>query len=196
MTTVITKVDYEIALDTGPTRTQVVHRNHLDENFPRDKMLPNRLSNYEKRFSDEKTEHIYNEYAKHRLSKLNQPTDSFVERKHWNDKLQIFPDTCAPPRIDTTLKLPVKDISCHSTPNLLGNAPDSGTPQPFPHISLSFQLESPVITSEATTPSPLPRTSSFNPNNLQSTSTGTTPCPWKAGTLRNKPREWYGKPYF
>ena len=205
MTKVITKVNYEIALDADPTRTQVVHRSHLVEYFPRDNELPNLLSNYEKPFNDDKTEHFYNEYAKCRLSKLNQPIDSFVERQHLNDYLPIFPDTnvsaitnghCEPSPMDTTIKSPVKDNSCHSTPNLSASSPDSGIPQSFPHTPLSFQSESPVITSQPTTPSPSPRTSSINPNNFQSTSTDATPRSRNAGTLRNIPREWYGKPYF
>ena len=85
MTKVITKVNYEIALDADPTRTQVVHRNHLVEYFPRDNEIPNLVSNYEKPFNDDKTEHFYNEYAKCRLSHLNQPIDSIVERQHLND---------------------------------------------------------------------------------------------------------------
>ena len=47
LTEVITKVNYEIALDADPTRTQVVHRNHLLEGFRRDNELPNVLSIYE-----------------------------------------------------------------------------------------------------------------------------------------------------
>ena len=98
--------------------------------------------------------------------------------------------------MDTTIKSPVKDNSCHSTPNLIASSPDSGIPQSSPHTPLSFQSESPVITSQPTTPGPLPRTSSINPNNFQSTSTGNTPRSRNAGTLRNIPREWYRKPYF
>ena len=98
--------------------------------------------------------------------------------------------------MDTTIKLPVKDNSCHSTPNLLASSPDSGIPQSSPHTLLSFQSESPVITIQPTTPSPLSRTSNINPTNLPSTSTGTTPRSRNAGTLRNIPQEWYGKPYF
>ena len=175
VTKVITKVNYEIALNSDPTRTQVVHRNHLVEYFAQDKELPNLLSNYEKPFNDDKTEHFYNEYAKRRLSQLYQPIDSIDERQHLNDYLPIFPDTCGPSRMDTTIKSPVKDNSCHSTPNLLASSPDSGIPQSSPHTPLSFQSESPVITSQPTTPSLLPCTSSINPNIFQSTSTGTTP---------------------
>ena len=195
MTKVITKVNYEIALDADPTRTQVVHRNHLVEFFPRDNEIPNLVSNYEKPFNDDKTELFYNEYANCRLSHLNQPIDSIVERQHLTDYLPIFPDTCGPSRMDTTIKSPVKDNSYHSTPNLLASSPDSGIPQSSPHTPLSFQSESPVITSQPTTPSPLPRTSSINPNNSQSTSTGAAPRSRNGGTLRNIPREWYGKPY-
>ena len=115
MTKVITKFNYEIALDADQTRTQVVHRNHLVENFPPDNELTNLLSNYEKPFNDDKTEHFCNEYAKCRLSQLNQPINSFVERQHLNDYLPIFPDTCGPSRMDTTIKSPVKDNRCHST---------------------------------------------------------------------------------
>ena len=108
VTKVITKVNYEIALDADPTRTQVVHRNHFVEYFPRDNELANLISNYEKLFNDDTTEHFYNEYAKCRLSQINQPIESFVERQHLNDYLPIFPDTCGPSRMDTTIKSPVK----------------------------------------------------------------------------------------
>ena len=192
----ITKVNYEIALDADPTRTRVVHRNHLLEYFPRDNELPNLLSNYEKPFNDDKTEHLYNEYAKCRFSQLNQPNDSFIERQHLNDYLPIFPDICGPSRMDTTIKSPLKDNSCHSTPNLLASPPDSGIPQSSPHTPLSFQSASPVITSQPTKPSLLPRTAGIIPNNFQSTSTGATPRSRNAGTLRIIPREGYGKPYF
>ena len=94
MTKVITKVNYEIALDADPTRTQVVHRNRLVDFFPRDNELPNLLSISEKPFNDDKTEHFCNEDAKCRLSQLNQPIDSFVERQQLNDYLPIFLDTC------------------------------------------------------------------------------------------------------
>ena len=191
MTKVITKVNYEIALDADPTRTHVVHRNHLVEYFPRDNALPSLLSNYEKPFNDDKTEHFYNEYAKCRLSQLNQPIDSFVERQHLNDYLPIFSDTSGQSRMDTTITLPVNDNSSHSTPKFLASSLDSGIPQSSPHTPLSYQPESPVITSQPTTPSPLPRTSSINPTNLQSTSTDATPRSRNAGTLRNIPREWY-----
>ena len=196
VTKVIRKVNYEIALDADATRTQVVDRNHPIESFPRDNELPISLSDYEKPFNDDKTEHFYNEYAKCRLSQLNQPIDSFVERRHLSDFLPLFPDTCGPSRIDTTITSPVKDNSCHSTPNLLASSPDSGIPQSSPHTPLSFKSESPVITSQPTTLSPLPRTSSSNPNNFQSTSTGASPRSRNAGTLRSIPRECYGKPYF
>ena len=196
VTIVITKDNYEIALDADPTRTQVVHRNHLVEYFPRDNELPYLLFKYEKPVNDDKTEHFYSEFAKCRLSQLNQPIDSFVDRQHLNDYLPIFLDTCGPSRLDTAIKSIVKDNSCHSTPNLLTISPDSGISQSFPHTPLSFQSESPVITSQPTTPSPLPRTSSINPTNLPSTSTGTTLRSRNAGTLRKIPREWYGKPYF
>ena len=108
----------------------------------------------------------------------------------------MFHDTYGPSRMDTTIKSPVKDNRGHSTPNLLASSPDSGIPQSSLHTPLSFQSESPVITSQPTTPSPLPRSSSINPNNSQSTSTDTTPRSRNAGTLRNIPREWYGEPYF
>ena len=150
VTKVITNVNYEIALDADPTRTHVVHRNHLVEYFPRNNELPNLSSNYEKPLSDDKTEHFNNEHAKCRLSQLNQRIDSFVERQRLSDYLPIFPDTCGPSRIDTTDRLPLKDNSCHSTPNLLASSPDSGIPQSSPHTPLSFQSESPVITSQPT----------------------------------------------
>ena len=66
-------------------RIQVVQRNHLVENFFHDNELPNFLSNYEKPFSEDKTEHFYNEYAKNRLFQLNRPIDSFVEWQLVND---------------------------------------------------------------------------------------------------------------
>ena len=72
VTKVITKVNYEVALDSDPTRIQVVHRNHLVEFFPRDNDLSTLLSNYEKPVNDDRTEHFYNEYAKNRLPELNQ----------------------------------------------------------------------------------------------------------------------------
>ena len=189
VTKVITKITYEIAFDADPTRTQVVHRNHLVEYFPRDKELPKLLSNYENLFNNYKTEHFYNEYARCRLSQLNPPIDSFVERQHLNDYLPIFPGICGPSRMDSTIKLPVEDNSCHSTPTLSASSPDSGNPQSSPRNPLSFQSESPVITSQPITPSPLPRTSCINPTNFTSTSTGTTPRSRNAGTLRNIPRE-------
>ena len=190
VTKVLTKIKYEIALDADPTRTQVVHRNHLVEFFSPDNELPNLLSIYEKPFNDDKTEHFNNEYAKCRLSQLNQPINSFVERQHLNDYLPIFPDTCGPSRMETTIKSPVKDNSCHSTPYLLASSPDSGIPQSSLHTPLSFQSESPVITSQPTTPSPLLRTSCNNPTHFQSTSTGTNPRSRNAGTLQNIPRGW------
>ena len=41
VTKVNTEANYDIALDADPTRTQVVHRNHLVEYFPRDNELSN-----------------------------------------------------------------------------------------------------------------------------------------------------------
>ena len=90
VTKVITKVNYEIAFDADPTRTQAVHRNHLVEFFPCDNEPPNFLSNYGKPFNDDKTEHVCNEYAECRLSQMNQPIHSFVERQHLNDCSPIF----------------------------------------------------------------------------------------------------------
>ena len=145
--------------------------------------------------STTKKQHFYNEFAKSQLSQLNQPIDSIVERKHLSDYLPSFPDTSGPSRNDTTNTSPVNDNSCHSTPNLSVSSPDSGIPQSSPHTPISFQSESLVITSQPTTPSRLPHTTSFNPTNLPSTSTGTTPRSRNAKTLRNIPREWYGKPY-
>ena len=74
----------------------------------------------------------------------------------------MFPDICGPSRMDTTIKSPVKDNSCHSTPNLLASSPDSGILQSSPHSPLSFEMESPVITSQRTTPSSLPNTTNYN----------------------------------
>ena len=53
VTKLFTRVIYEFALDADPTRTQVVHRNHLVEFFPRDNGLPNFSSNYEKLVHDD-----------------------------------------------------------------------------------------------------------------------------------------------
>ena len=103
----ITKVNYEIALDADPTRSQVVHRNQLVEYFSRDNELPNLLSNYEKLFNDDKTEHFCNEYPRCRLSHLNQPIDSIVQRQHLNDYFPIFPDTCGPSLLGRLLKTTV-----------------------------------------------------------------------------------------
>ena len=55
-TKVITKMNYEVALDSDPTRIQDVHRNHLVEFFPRDNDLPTLSSNYEKPFNDDRSE--------------------------------------------------------------------------------------------------------------------------------------------
>ena len=85
MTKVLSKNTSEIALDADLMRTQVVCRNHLVEYFPRDNELPNLLSDYEKPFNDNKSEHFYDEYAKCRLSQMNHPIESFVERQHLND---------------------------------------------------------------------------------------------------------------
>ena len=90
--------------------------------------------------------------------------------------------------MDTSFNSPVKDNSCHSTPNPLAGSPDSGIPQSSSHTPLSFQPESPVITSQPTTPSPLPRTHSNNPKNFQSTNTGTTPHSRNTGALQNGTR--------
>ena len=46
LTNVVTKVNYKIAFDSDPTKTQVVHRNHLKEYAPCDKELPNQLCHY------------------------------------------------------------------------------------------------------------------------------------------------------
>ena len=119
-----------------------------------------------------------------------------VEKQPIHDRSPIFHDTFGPSRMDTTITSPVKDNSRHSTPNLLASSADSGIPQSSPRTPLSFQSESPVLINQRTTPSPLPRISTINPNNFQSTSTGATPRSRNAGTLRNIPREWYGKPYF
>ena len=86
----------------------------------------------------------------------------------------------------TTVAIPHRLLAC---------SPDSSIPQSS-HTRLSFQPESPVKTRQLTTSSPLPRTSSINPHKFQSTSTGTNPRSRNAGTLRNIPPEWYGKPYF
>ena len=189
VTKVITKVNYEVALDSDPTRIHVVHRNHLVEFFPRNNDLPTLLSNYEKPVNDDRTEHFYNEYAKNRLSELNKPIETLAERQHVQEYLPIFPDTPGPSRMKTTYSSPAKCGSAHSTPTFLASSPDSGIPQSSPQTPILFQGESPAITSQPTTPSPLPR-------NIPSTSTAAAPRSRNTGTLRNIPREWYGKPYF
>ena len=90
---VITKVNYEIAFDADPTRTQVVYRSRLVEYFASDKELPNVIFKYEKPFNGDQTERFVNEYGKNRLAQLNPTTDSFVVRQHWNNYLPTFPDT-------------------------------------------------------------------------------------------------------
>ena len=72
-TNVNMKVIHDIALDSDPTRSQVVHRNYLIACFPGDNELPNILSGYEKPFNDDKIELIDNEFATNRLSQLNPP---------------------------------------------------------------------------------------------------------------------------
>ena len=111
MTKVITKVNYEIALDLDPTRTEIVHHNYHVEKFACGNELMNLVSNYRKPLNHAKTEHFYNEYAKNRLSQLNQPVDSVFERQHLNDYLTINLDTCGPSRMDMIFNLPVKDNS-------------------------------------------------------------------------------------
>ena len=189
-------MNYEVALDSDPTRIQVVHRNHLVEFFPRDVDLPTLLSNYEQPVNDDRTEHFYNEYAKNRLCGLNKPIETLAERQHVQEYLPIFPDAPGPSRMNTTYSSPAKCGSAHSTPNFLASSPDSGNPQSSPQTPISFQGESPAITSQPTTPSPLPRTFKTNPNNRPSTSTVAAPRSRNTGTLRNIPRELYGKPYF
>ena len=183
MTKLITKSNYENALDADPTRTPVVHRSQLVDNFPRDNELPNFSSNYEKPFNDDKKEHFYNEFAKYRLSHMNQPMDSFDERQHLNDYLPIFPDICGPSREDTSTRLLAKGNSWLSTPNPLANSPVSGIQQSSPHTPLSFQSESPVITSQPTAPSSLPRASVIIPTYFPSISTGTSPRSRNAGNI-------------
>ena len=92
VTKVITKIVYQNALDADPTRTQVVHRNHLAEFFPRDNEIPN-LFNYEKPFIKDETKNFYNECAMNRMSQLNQSIDSFVEQQQLHHHLPMFPDT-------------------------------------------------------------------------------------------------------
>ena len=84
MTKLITKCDYEIALDSDQTRKQIIHRNHLMEVFLANNELLNLLSIYEKLFNN-KTEHFHNEYAENPISQLNQPIVTFVEGRHLND---------------------------------------------------------------------------------------------------------------
>ena len=166
MAKVITKFNFKVALDTDATRTQVVHHNHRVEYFPCENEVPKLSSNYEKRSNDDTTENFYNKIAKNWLSQLSQSTDSIVERQHLNDLLPIFPNTCGASWIDTNIKSPVKDKRCHSTVNHLASSTDSGIPQSSFQNPFSFQPESPVITSQPTTPSPLLCTSSTNANNF------------------------------
>ena len=93
--------------------------------------------------------------------------------------------------METTFNSPIKYGSSHSTGDYLVGSPDSGVPQSSLHTPFSIQSESPLITSQPTTPSPLPRTSSIKPKIFQSTGTGTTPRSRNAGTLplRNFHRE-------
>ena len=46
VTKITMKINHEIALNADPTRTQVVHRNHLVEYFARDSELPKLLSDH------------------------------------------------------------------------------------------------------------------------------------------------------
>ena len=98
--------------------------------------------------------------------------------------------------MDTTFNSSVKDNTCHLTPNLLVSSLDCCIPQSSPHTPLSLQPESPVITSQPTTPSRLPRTQRTNPINFPSTSTGTSPPLRNTATLRIISRELYGKQHF
>ena len=97
---------------------------------------------------------------------MNQPIDSFVERQHLYDYLPVCRDIPGTSPMDTTFTLPNTDGNSHSTPNYLASSLDSGFPHSSLHIPLSFQSESPRITSQLTTSSLLPRTSSINPNNF------------------------------
>ena len=91
--------------------------------------------------------------------------------------------------MNKTFNSPAKCGSTHSTTNFLTSSPDSGIPQSSPHTPISFQGESPTITSQPTTPSTFP-------HNIPLTSTAAAPRSRNTGTLPNIPREWYGKPYF
>ena len=102
---------------------------------------------------------------------MNKPIETLAERQHVQEYLPIFPDAPGPSRMNTTYSSPAKCGSAHSTPNFLASSPDSGIPQSSPQTPISFQGESPAITSQPTTPSPLPRTFSTNPNNIPSNST-------------------------
>ena len=166
VTKILTEVNYEVALDAHSTRTQVVYRHYLVEDVLGDNEFPNVLSNYEKPFNDDKTQHFQNEFAENRLSQLNQPINSFVERQLLNDYLPIFPDTSGTSRMDTMYNSSAKNDSCHSTTNLLVSSPDSGILQSYPHNLLSFQLESPVISSQPTTLSLLSLITCNNPKNF------------------------------
>ena len=196
VTKVITKVNYEIALDADPTRTHIVNQNHLVEFICHENELPNLLSNYEKLLNDDRYKQFFNGYARKQLCQLNHPIDWLVEWLLLNDYLPIFLDACGPSRKDKSFCSPVNDNSCHSTPKFLANSLDSGIAHSSPHTTLSFQLESTILTTQPTTFSPSRRTSSINPNTFQSISTGTTPHSRNTGTLPNYPSEWYEEPYF
>ena len=80
---------------------------------------------------------------------------------------------------------PAKHNSCQSTLKILASSPDSGILQSSLHAPSSFQPQSPIITSQTTTPSACSRNSNNHPKNFQPTRTGTTPRSRSAGTLRS-----------
>ena len=102
------KVNFEIALDSDPTGTQIVHRNDLVECFPRDNQLSHLLSTYRMPFNDNKTENFHKKCARNQLSQLNQPIELIAERQHLKDFLPIFLDKTGLSRMDTKIISPVE----------------------------------------------------------------------------------------
>ena len=103
---------------------------------------------------------------KNRLSEVNQPIETLAERQHIQECLPIFHDAPCSFRMNTTFNSPGECGSTHSTLNFLTSSPDSGIPQSSRYTPIPFQGESPAITSQPTTPSPLAR--NYSSNNIPS----------------------------
>ena len=194
MTKGFTEDIFENPLDADPTSTQVVNRNHLVEYFPPDNELPNFLSNYVKPFNDVNTEHFYTSIANMQntdyLSWINLLAHLLNENNWTTTYISSLKLIEFHKRTPHSTRLTPFDAKLYS------EFPDSGVPQSSFHTPLSFQPESPVTTSQPNTHFPLPRTSSINPINFLSTSTGTTPRSKNAATIQKIPREWQGMSYF